>query len=162
MLFIQCLPLSECVGAQSLQSCLTLCDPIDCNPPDSSVHGILQARVLERVSMPSSRGSSWWRYWTHVSCGSCIVGKIFTIKIPGKPSAAFSWFNWEQYLLELILWFSGEPHNRYSLLISPSTFFGWRPAFNMVAGGSFHLSHNLFHSTFLCRIHLSFAHHDLI
>ena len=59
--------LCEYVGAQLPQSCLTLCNPTDCNPPDSSVYGILQARVLERVAMPSSRGSSWRRYWTHVS-----------------------------------------------------------------------------------------------
>ena len=43
------------------QSCLTLCDPMDCSPPGSSVHGILQARILEWVAMPSSRGSSWLR-----------------------------------------------------------------------------------------------------
>ena len=40
------------------QSCSTLCDPMDCNPPDSSVHGILQTRVLEWVTIPFSRGSS--------------------------------------------------------------------------------------------------------
>ena len=40
------------------QSCLSLCDPMDCSPPGSSVHGILQARILERVAMPSFRGSS--------------------------------------------------------------------------------------------------------
>ena len=40
------------------QSCLTLCDPMDCSPPGSSVHGILQARMPEWVVMPSSRGSS--------------------------------------------------------------------------------------------------------
>ena len=38
------------------QSCLTLCDPMDCGPPSSSVHGILQTRILEWVAMPSSRG----------------------------------------------------------------------------------------------------------
>ena len=38
------------------KSCPTLCDPMDCNPPGSSVYGILQARILERVAMPSSRG----------------------------------------------------------------------------------------------------------
>ena len=38
------------------QSYLTLCDPMDCNPPGSSVHGILQARILEWVAMPSSGG----------------------------------------------------------------------------------------------------------
>ena len=47
-----------CVCAKSLQSCLTHCDPMDCSPPGSSVHGILQARILEWVAMPSSRGPS--------------------------------------------------------------------------------------------------------
>ena len=42
--------------AKSLQSSPTLCDPVDCSPPGSSVHGILQARILEWVAMPSSRG----------------------------------------------------------------------------------------------------------
>ena len=46
------------VHAKSLQSCPILCDPTDCSPLGSSVHGILQARVLEWVTMPSSRGSS--------------------------------------------------------------------------------------------------------
>ena len=49
------------------QSCLTLCDPMDCSPPGCSVRGILQARILEWVVMPSSRGSSWSRDLTHVS-----------------------------------------------------------------------------------------------
>ena len=53
---VACWPV--CSHAKSLQSCLTLCDPMDCNPPGSSVHGILQARMLEWVAMPSSRGSS--------------------------------------------------------------------------------------------------------
>ena len=44
-----------CVRAKSLQSCPTLCDPIDCSPPGASVHGILQARILEWVASP--RGS---------------------------------------------------------------------------------------------------------
>ena len=47
-----------CVRAQSLQSCPTLCDLVDCRPPVSSVQGIPQARMLERVAVPSSRGSS--------------------------------------------------------------------------------------------------------
>ena len=41
----------------SLQSCLTLCDPMDCSPPGSSVRGILWARILKWVARPSSRGS---------------------------------------------------------------------------------------------------------
>ena len=43
--------------AQSLQSCPTLCDPMDCSPPGSSIHGILQARILEGAAIPSSRSS---------------------------------------------------------------------------------------------------------
>ena len=44
-----------CCAAESLQSCLTLCNPMDCSPTDSSVHWILQARMLEWVAMPFSR-----------------------------------------------------------------------------------------------------------
>ena len=44
--------------AKLLQSCPVLCDPTDYSPPGSSVHGILQARTLEWVAMPSPRGSS--------------------------------------------------------------------------------------------------------
>ena len=44
---------------KSLQSCLSLCNPMDCNPPDSSIHESLQARILEYVVVPSSRRSSW-------------------------------------------------------------------------------------------------------
>ena len=47
-----------CMHAKSLQSCPTLWDPMDYSPPGSPVHGILQARILEGVAMPSSRGSS--------------------------------------------------------------------------------------------------------
>ena len=47
-----------CVCVKSLQACRTLCDPMDCSPPGSSVRGLLQARILEWVAMPSSRGSS--------------------------------------------------------------------------------------------------------
>ena len=49
------------------RSCPTLCDPMDCSPPGSSVHGILQAGILESVAIPSSRGSSQFRDRTHVS-----------------------------------------------------------------------------------------------
>ena len=54
--------------AQSLQSCLTLCDPMDCSPPGSSVHGILQVRILGCVAISSSRGSSQSRDQTSISC----------------------------------------------------------------------------------------------
>ena len=52
------LQVSLCLHAKSLQSCPILCDPMDCSLPGSSVHGILQTRILEWVAMPSSRGSS--------------------------------------------------------------------------------------------------------
>ena len=58
------------------QSCLTLCNPIDCSLPGSSVHRILEARILEWVAMPSSRESSPPRDQTQVSC---TAGGFFTI-----------------------------------------------------------------------------------
>ena len=58
------------------QSWLTFCDPTDCSPPGSSVYGILQARILEWVAIPFSRGSSRPRNWIWVSC---IAGRFFTM-----------------------------------------------------------------------------------
>ena len=58
------------------QSCPTLCEPMDCSPAGSSVHGILQTRILEWVAIPFSRGSSWPRDRIPVSC---IAGRFFTI-----------------------------------------------------------------------------------
>ena len=68
------------------QSCPTLCDPMNCSPPASSVHGILQARILEWVALSFSRGSSQPRDWTHVSC---LAGGFFTSEPPGKPSLGY-------------------------------------------------------------------------
>ena len=62
----------ENLCAKLLQLCPAFCDPIDCSPLGSSVHGILQARILEWAAMPSSGGPSWCRGWTCVSCVSCI------------------------------------------------------------------------------------------
>ena len=50
------------------KSCLTLCNPLDCSPPGSSVHGISQARILEWVAISFSKGSSPPRDQTRVSC----------------------------------------------------------------------------------------------
>ena len=79
-------PVSE-FCAKSLQSCQTLCDPMDCSPPGASVHGILQARTLEGVAMPSSRGSSRPRDGTQVIYVSCIwqAGSL-PLGPPGKPN----------------------------------------------------------------------------
>ena len=59
---------NPCVYAFMLsQSCLTICDSMDSSPPGSSIHGILQARILEWVTMPSSRGSFQPRDQTGIS-----------------------------------------------------------------------------------------------
>ena len=68
------------------QSCLTACDPLDCSLPGSSVHGIFQARILEWVAMPSSRGPSHPRAQTCISCVSCIGKQIL-----------YHWATWEAY-----------------------------------------------------------------
>ena len=62
--------------AKLFQLCPTFCDPMDCSLPGSSVHGILQARILEWVAMPSSRGSSQSRDQTWVSR---ITARFFTV-----------------------------------------------------------------------------------
>ena len=63
------------------QLCPALCGPMDRSPPGSSVHGILQARILEWISIPFSRWTSWPRGQTQVSC---IAGRFFTIWATGK------------------------------------------------------------------------------
>ena len=60
------------------RSVMSVCDPMDCSPPGSSVQGISQARRLEWVAIPFSRGSSWHRDWTQITC---IAGRLFTIWI---------------------------------------------------------------------------------
>ena len=65
-------------------------DAMDCSWPDSSVHEILQSKILEWVAMFSSRGSFQPRGRTHDCCGSCIAGEFFTAEPPGKPKALFT------------------------------------------------------------------------
>ena len=62
------------------QLCQTLCNLMDCSPPGSSVHWISQARILEWVTVPFSRGSSQPRDWT---CVSCIVNSSLPSESPG-------------------------------------------------------------------------------
>ena len=64
------------VCAKSLQSYLIFCDPMECSLPCSSIHGILQIRILEWVSISFSRGSSCPRDGTRVSCVFCISKRI--------------------------------------------------------------------------------------
>ena len=77
-----------CIGrwigqSEVAQSCPTLCDPMDYSLPGSSVHGIFQARVLEWIAISFSRGSSWPRDRTQVSC---VAGRdALPSEPPGKP-----------------------------------------------------------------------------
>ena len=79
------LQMSHCVCVRSVvQSCPTLCDPMDCSLSASSVHGIFQARILEWVAISSSKKSSRPRVQTLVSCISCIGRQIL-----------YHWATWE-------------------------------------------------------------------
>ena len=68
------------VQAKLLQSCLTLCDPMDCSPPGSSVHRVLQEKYWSGFPCPRPEDR------THVSCISCIAGRFFTSEPQGKPN----------------------------------------------------------------------------
>ena len=98
--YITCIHMYACSVAS-----VQLCDPINCSPPGSSVHGILQARILEWVAMASSRGSSRPRDWTWVSCTGrwvlyplshlgnasiCIVLIKDQSPVPSHPSRSYS------------------------------------------------------------------------
>ena len=81
----------KCALCLVAKPCLALCDPGDHSPPGSSVHGILQARILKCVAMSSSGGSSWPRDRT---CVSCIEGRFLThraIKALGWALSVFTW-----------------------------------------------------------------------
>ena len=70
------------------QSCLTFCDPMDCSPSASFVHGIFQARILERVAISFSREYSWPRDWTHL-----LHWQLGTLpgESPCKPHKVINW-----------------------------------------------------------------------
>ena len=71
-----CVCVCVCVCVWATKACLTLCDPMNCSLPTSSVHGILQVRILEWVAVSCSGGSSQSRDRTQVSC---IAGRFLTI-----------------------------------------------------------------------------------
>ena len=70
------------------QSTPTLCQPVDCSPPGSSVHAILQAKIVEWVALPFSRGSPWPKDQTQVSR---IAGRLFTIWATKEAAKIFFW-----------------------------------------------------------------------
>ena len=78
-------------AAKLLQSCPTLCDPIDSSPPGSSVHGVFQPRILEWVAISFSRGSYQPRDRTLIAC---VVDRLFITEPPGKPMYTRLDFKW--------------------------------------------------------------------
>ena len=96
-----------CMCAQPLQPCPALCDPLDCSPPGSSVHGILQARTLEWVATPSSRGASQPRDQTRMFCISCIASgffSLFSAETLGKPTFPYplTWVHFSSFWWTLL------------------------------------------------------------
>ena len=73
------------------QSCPTLCDPMNCSPPGSSVQGILPARILESVAMSSSRGSSQPKDWTCIAYVSGIAGRFSTTSATCEAPYIYNW-----------------------------------------------------------------------
>ena len=97
-----------CVHLVVTQSCLILCNTMNCSLPGFSVHGILGARILEWIDIPFFRGSSWPRDQTLVSC---IIGRFFTIWATrkstmgrGKWTMRVTLFSFENNAIERTLW----------------------------------------------------------
>ena len=83
----------HCGGGGDLvaKSCLTLCDSMNCSPPGSSVHGILQARILEWIAISFSRGSSWLRNQTR---SPALQADSLLTELWGKPISFFRASSW--------------------------------------------------------------------
>ena len=96
------------LSAKALQSCPALCNPMDYSPPGFAVHSILQARILEWVSMPSSKGSSPPRDRTHISYISCIGSGVI-----------YHWATWKIFKSKFL------PQLPAALQNHPSTRAGW-------------------------------------
>ena len=81
---MMCVCVCMCVFSVA-QSCPTLCDLVDCNPPDSSIHGSFLARILEWLAMSSSKGYSQPRHWPHVMSPAtpALASRFFTTAPPG-------------------------------------------------------------------------------
>ena len=85
-------------------------DPMDCSPPDPSVHGTSQARILEGVAMSSSRGFPRHVDWTQVSC---IAGTFFT-NWATRETINYSTINWRRKWQPTPVFLSGESHGQRS------------------------------------------------
>ena len=86
---------SVCVCAKLFQSCLTLCDPMDCRLPVSSVHRDSPGKNTGLAAIFSSRGFSWPRHWTHVPYVSCIGRSVLYHQHHlGRPQMLPWWLTW--------------------------------------------------------------------
>ena len=92
-------PRPGCVHANFLHSCPTLFDPMDYSTPGSSIHGILQARILEWIAMPSSRETSQSRDQTGVSYVACICKQV--LYHLGSPAPQT--YSQDKYTLQIFL-----------------------------------------------------------
>ena len=90
LLCIRLLQVTVCVYVLVAQLCLTLCNPMDCSPPGSSVHEILQARILDWVAISFSRRCSRLRDQTLWS--SALQADSLPSEPPGKPTAYCRWY----------------------------------------------------------------------
>ena len=130
----------DCLRA--VLSCSVVSDSLwshDCSPPGSSVHGILQARVLEWVAMPSSRGSSQLRDRTHISFICCFCRWVLFLAPPGKPCLRTKVPNLQDLMPDDLRWSwcnnnrnqvhseCNEPESSWSLLPTPGL---WKIVFH--------------------------------
>ena len=88
-IYIYFLCVCVCVSVLA-QSCLTLCNPMDCSPPGFSVHGILPTRTLEWVAISSSRGSFPPRDQTVSPTSPAMASRFFTTEPPRKPTCGYT------------------------------------------------------------------------
>ena len=92
--------ISNCCCSSVTKSCPTRCNPMNCNPPDSSVHGIFQARILQWVAIFFSRRASWPRNRTHISW----IGRqiLYCLSHMGSPIYHDFCLNWHLHNLRCI------------------------------------------------------------
>ena len=108
---INSLPSSQWWGGLVAKLCLTLCNPVDCRSPDSSAHGISQARILEWVAISFSRGSSWPRDRILFSCIAC-RRILYWLSYQGSPPIhrkvlnSLTWVIWFSLINNNLLMFS--------------------------------------------------------
>ena len=158
--------------AKSLQSCPTLYNPMDCSPPGSSVHGILQARVLEWVAMPSSSKSSPPRDRTTSPVAPALQTKslslshhrsqflshLATNELCGSGSEKYNnFFEFHIYKMKsfVFLWKKCQ-WNFYKDCIESIDFFGWCEHFNNINSFNEHKMSFLFCLQFLSSLSNSF------